>query len=169
MVVLKLLLVLTIIGCSTMLGIKKSKKYVIRERVLREAITFFKKLETEIKYMMTTLPNAIESARINLNSSLKDVLGVIGTDMLDGKHEFDLVFSNMDTITEILPYDKQLITNGIVSLGSSDVNSQINIIENTVDMLNSQYTEAKDDRQKNFKLYRTVGLVTGIVIAILFV
>lgn len=169
MIIFKLVLTSGIIICATILGIQKSKKFENREKILRESVTFFKILKTEIKYMVSTLPNAIESARVNLTTALRDCLGVISVGMLDGNISEALISQNIDSINDLLSYDKQLITNGIYMLGSSNIESEINIVDNTIDLLINQYVEAKDIRQKNSKLYKTVGLVTGIMIAILFV
>lgn len=169
MELIKILAVLTIIFAFAMLGIKKAKRYENREKILRESITFFKNLKSEIKYMLSSLPNAIESARVNLDTGLKDVMGLIGTSILENKADSGIVFENVNIIDELTFYDKQIIANGVSMLGSSDVEGQENIIENTVDMLMNQYVEAKELRQKNSKLYKTVGIATGIMIAILFV
>ena len=119
--------------------------------------------------MLSSLPNAIESARVNLDTGLKDVMGLIGTSILQNKIDNNIVFENVNIIDELTFYDKQIIANGVSMLGSSDVEGQENIIENTVDMLMNQYVEAKELRQKNCKLYKTVGIAAGIIIAILFV
>ena len=169
MEIVKILLIFTIIFAATSLGVKKAKKYENRERILRESITFFKNLKSEIKYMLSSLPNAIESARVNLDTGLKDVMGLIGTSILQNKIDNNMVFENVNIIDELTFYDKQIIANGVSMLGSSDVEGQENIIENTVDMLMNQYVEAKELRQKNCKLYKTVGIAAGIIIAILFV
>lgn len=169
MVVLKLILASGIVICGALIGIRKAKKFENREKILRESITFFKTLKTEIKYMMSTLPNAIESARVNLVTSLKDSMGAISVSMLDGDISEYGISRNVENIDELLPYDKQVITNGIYTLGSSDIESEINIVDNTIDLLINQYVEAKDIRQKNSKLYKTVGLVMGVMIAVIFI
>lgn len=169
MVILKLVLASGIVICGTLIGIRKAKRFENREKILRESITFFKTLKTEIKYMMTTLPNAIESARVNLVTSLKDSMGAISVSMLNGDISEHSISSNVENIDELLPYDKQVITNGIHMLGSSDIESEINIVDNTIDLLINQYVEAKDIRQKNSKLYKTVGLVMGVMIAVIFI
>lgn len=169
MILLKLILTSGIVICATIIGIRKAKRFENREKILREGITFFKILKTEIKYMVNTLPNAIESARINLSSILKDCLGIISVKMLEGNISEALISDSIDEINDLLAYDKQLITSGIYMLGSANIESEINLVDNTIDLLINQYVEAKEIRKKNSKLYKTVGLVTGIMIAILFV
>ena len=53
------------------------------------------------------------------------------------------------------------------NLGRSDIDGQINIIQNGIKVLENQIIEASDIKNKNSKLYKTVGIITGVMIVII--
>ena len=156
----------------TVLGIKKAKKYEIREYILNDYITTFKSLENDIKYMLVSLPDALEKIRHTLRDDVKNVLGAISVHMVK---ESDInsmnkkVMNEINSIYELTSYDKEIIYQGFSSLGKADVESQVSIIQNTVTSLSRQLTEANEEKNKNFKLYRSLGTAIGLMIAIVFI
>ena len=44
-------------------------------------VTFLKLVQNEMKYMLNSIPDAFEKSRMNLSSSLKNVIGAIVVDM----------------------------------------------------------------------------------------
>ena len=163
--------ILLVVIC-TILGIKKAKKYEIREYILNDYITTFKSLENDIKYMLVSLPDAIEKIRHTLRDDVKNVLGAISVHMVK---ESDInsmnkkVMNEINSIYELTSYDKEIIYQGFSSLGKADVESQVSIIQNTVTSLSRQLTEANEEKNKNFKLYRSLGTAIGLMIAIVFI
>ena len=170
--VVKVCICIALVIICTILGIKKSKKYEIREYILNDFITTFKSLKNDIEYMLISLPDAIEKIRHTLRAEVKDVLGAISVHMLD---ESDInsmnkrVMNEINNIYELTYYDKEIIYQGFSSLGKADVDSQISIIQNTVQRLSRQLGEANEEKNKNFKLYRTLGTAIGLMIAIVFI
>lgn len=172
MLAIKIIISFFIIILSTYIGILKSNKLKSREYILREMVTFLGLVQNEIKYMMSMLPNAYESARLKLNTELKDVIGRIVVDMLNvesiEKMEESMV-ENISNISSITDYDKNIFVTTLKNLGKSDLESQINIIENAKNMLQNQIKEATENKLKNSKLYKTVGVISGIIIVIIFI
>ena len=169
MEIIKWILSILVVIVSAALGLNKSKKFVEREHILSESITLFKRLQNEIVYLLSPLPNAIESARINLNTQLKDVVGSIGLSILQGSFNLHSVEMELSALFQLTQYDKQIIASGLVSLGMSDVSSQIGIIANTIELLEAQKNDAREEKVKNSKLYKTVGLISGVMLAIIFI
>lgn len=172
MLAIKLMISASIISISTYIGILKSNKLKSREYILREMVTFLGLVENEIRYMMSILPNAYESARQKLNTSLKDVIGKIVVDMLNFDNTAlveQSIVTNISTLDTLYDYDKNVFTSTLKNLGKSDLQSQINIIENGINILQNQIKEANEIKLKNSKLYKTVGTITGIMIVIIFI
>ncbi len=172
MLTIKVLISVAIISISTYIGILKSNKLKSREYILREMVTFLGLVENEIRYMMSILPNAYESARQKLNTNLKDVMGKIVVDMLkfDNTSLVDQsIVTNISTLDTLYDYDKNVFASTLKNLGRSDLDSQINIIENGINILQNQIKEANEVKLKNSKLYKTVGTITGIMIVIIFI
>lgn len=168
----KIIISFFIVSLSTYIGILKSNKLKSREYILREMVTFLGLVENEIRYMMSILPNAYESARQKLNTELKEVVGNIVVDMLNvndiNKIDESIVL-NISKINSLSEYDKNVFVSTLKSLGRSDLDSQINIIENGKSILQNQIKEATDIKLKNSKLYKTVGMISGIMIVVIFI
>ena len=54
-------------------------------------------------------------------------------------------------------------------LGQTDIEGQISEVEVVNDFLTVQLENASEERRKNEKMYRTLGLVTGLTIAIILI
>lgn len=169
MLILKLLIAGLIVGICTAIGIIKSKKYESREYILREAIMLFRGLKSEINYTLTPIPNAIESVRQNMKTSLKDVMGAVSFELLQYNTKGENITSEIARLQELSPYDIQIISSGIISLGKTDVEGQINVLNMTCETLETQLNDSIEAKKKNSKLYKTVGLATGLMIAIVFI
>lgn len=171
MFVLKILLGIIIIAITTHLGMLKSKKLHDREYVLREMITFLIGLQNEIMYCLSLLPNAYESVRMGLKTDLKYAIGNISIDMLN-KDEYTVERSIVENISEIdglADYDKNVIISTLKNLGKSNVEGQINIIQNSIATLENQVKEATEIKIKNSRMYRTIGMLSGLIIVVIFI
>lgn len=172
MSVLKIVISFAIVALTTYIGTFKARKLKQREYVLRDMITFLKLVENEIKYILNILPNAYEIARQKLNTTLKIQIGNIVVDMLstnDLKKIEDSIEKNISDIECLEKYDKEVITSTLKNMGRSDIEGQINIIENTLNILNSQIEEANEIKNTNSKLYRTIGIIAGLMLVIIFI
>ena len=168
----KIICSLVIVITCTLLGMQKARKLSDREYILREFVSFLNSVKNEIKYMLTILPNAYEVARIPLKTKLKDAIGAISLDMLNDGRSLVVEASinkNISEISELESYDKTLITSTLKNLGMTNVEGQINIIENTIKNIESQINEAVYIKNKNSRMYRTIGALCGIMIVVVFI
>ncbi len=172
MLVFKLILSIIIVITTTYIGYTFATKLRKREETLRECVTFFNLVENEIKYNLSILPNAYEISRQKLKSDLNISIGQIVVDILEfDNYEYTdkSIIKNIETIKELTSYDKNIIISTLKNLGRSDVDSQINILENAKQIINSQIEEALNYKNKNSKLYRVVGTIAGVMIVIVLI
>lgn len=171
MIILKIVLATLIICITTYLGMLKSKRLYDREYILREMVSFLIGLENEIKYCLSLLPNAYEAARMSLKTNLKYALGNISIDMLK-EDEYIVDRSIVDNISQIdglVEYDKNVIISTLRNLGKSNVEGQINIIQNSITTLDNQIKEANEMKIKSSRMYRTIGMLSGLIIVVVFI
>jgi stage III sporulation protein AB len=169
MFVFKLIISSIIIGITSYLGFLKSKKLYDREYILREYVTFLKSVKNEIEYCLNILPNAYEISRQKLNTKLKFVIGNIVNDMIEGNDIDKSIVDNVNNISELNNYDKDTIITSLKSLGKSNVEGQINIILNSINNIESLIIEANEYKQKNSKMYKNIGTISGLVIVVLLI
>ena len=161
--------IMIVIGCGY-IGVYKAKKLRDREYILRDMVTFLGLVENEIRYMLSILPNAYEVSRQKLLTSLKISIGQIVVDMLASDSEFGIdqsIVRNISSLEGLTEYDKNVFLSTLKNLGRSDLDGQINIIENSINIIENQIKEANDIKLKNSKLYKTVGIIAGIMIVII--
>ena len=169
MLIFKIIIATLIVGVCALIGINKAREYELREYILREANYMFKTIEGEIKYTLATLPNAIESARVNMNTALKDVMGSVGLELINCNVSYENISKEISKLKSLTPYDKQVLLNAIVELGKTDVEGQSAIINMTCNTLERQLEDSIEEKKKNTKVYKTAGLATGLIIAIVFI
>ena len=63
--------------------------------------------------------------------------------------------------------DRNALENLSKLLGKTDLQGQLNQIEMTEDFLNEQIRKAEQEKNKNEKMYRTLGAIIGMVIVII--
>lgn len=78
-------------------------------------------------------------------------------------------FEESDKIKNITNEDKEIIKTFGKLLGKIDIKGQIGQIELTTKLIEKQIEKAEIDKNKNFKLYKTMGMIFGIGICIIFV
>ena len=172
MIAFKIIIGALIVVVTTYIGFLVAKKLQKREETLRETILFFDMVENEIRYMLNVLPNAYESARQRLKGDLKIVIGQIVVDMLaSDNYELSgkIISSNINLLKELTSYDKEVIISTLKNLGRSDVDAQVNILENAKRTIQVQIDEAIEYKNKNSKLYKAVGTIAGMMIVIILV
>ena len=172
MIVVKLVISICIVCATTIIGSLKAKKLKDREYILREMVTFLKLVQNEIQYMMSILPNAYEISRQKLVTELKISIGQIVIDMLNSNGDFLIdqsIVTNISKIEGLTDYDKSVFTSTLKNLGRSDLEGQINIIQNGITIIENQIKEASQIKISNSKLYKTMGIISGLMIVIIFI
>lgn len=171
MIFIKIVISIVILCITSYIGIELASSLKEREEILIDMITFLKMVENEMIYMLNSLPNAYEISRQKLNSKLKDVIGTIVIDMTNyGVDKIDSsITNNINNLTALEEYDKEIIISTLKNLGRSDLSSQNNIIENGIAIIKNQIKEARSIKEKNSKVYKTIGIISGLIIVVIFI
>lgn len=171
MIFIKIIISIAILCITSYIGIEMSKSLKAREEILTDFITFLRLLQNEMIYMANSLPVSFEISRQRLSSRLKDVIGAIALDISEyGSNKVDMsITNNVNTLEELNDYDKDIIISTLKNLGRSDIDSQNNIIENAICIIQKQIKEANTKKVKSSKVYKTVGVITGLIIVVIFI
>lgn len=171
MIFIKIIISIVILFITSYIGIEMAGALRSREEILTDMITFLRLVQNEMMYMLNSLPVAYEMSRQRLNTELKNVLGAISLDMSKlGTGKVDAsITNNINSIKSLNEYDKEIIISTLKNLGRSDLESQYNIIENGITIINKQIKEANEIKNKNSKVYKTIGVITGLMIVIIFI
>ena len=156
------------LSCS-LIGILISKKYVNRVNELREFKNALNMFKTKIKYTYEPLPEIFAEISENIDSSIAIVFKIASEKMeictAGEAWNLALKFEDLSIDEE----DRNVLKNLSKLLGKTDIQGQLNQIEMTSDFLDKQIRKAENQKDKNEKLYRTLGMLLGMAIVIILI
>jgi len=172
--ILKMIAIITVFFTCTIIGYIYGKRFSTRLENLIILEQCIKILETEIVYGSTPLPEALSNVYIKGNIKVSFIFEEIKNDLLSNKRGlvYNSFLSVEDKMYNKLNFKKEDVETffslGRV-LGTSDrLDQQKNFIL-IYTQIAALILEAKNEKNKNEKLYKNLGVITGIGIIIIFV
>ena len=169
MQIIKFIILLVILGISIYIGILVSKKYVNREKELKEFKNALSILGTQIKFTYEPLPIIFKQ----IGEITKGNTGNIFTNAYKqmGKYTASKAWENAveESNGSLKKEDKDVIKRLSNLLGQVDVEGQLKEIALVDNFLNTQIEKAEEERKKNERLYRILGTTIGMAIVIILV
>ncbi|ABR48646.1 Sporulation stage III, protein AB [Alkaliphilus metalliredigens QYMF] len=171
--ILKLLLSILIVICSGLIGIIYAKAYIDRSKLLRDLISTLQMLETEIMYGATPLPELMVLLAAKSEREIARLFQMTAHNLQkhDG-HTFASVWRKsvnvMGKETVLKERDIALLVSLGNNLGISDQENQVKHIRLTMEEMRRNYDEAIMLQRKNEKLYKSLGVLFGLTVVIVF-
>ncbi|NMA95966.1 MAG: stage III sporulation protein AB [Clostridiales bacterium] len=168
----KLVFNLIIIGSSTLLGNHMANRYVQRVRQLHILQICIAKLETEIIYYSTFLPEALKNVGIGIDGVIGEFLCEVSSILQDKhsasiKNAWEKALETKKKNMDINEEDREIIERFGSQLGLADIKVQRQLFELTQAQLYRQGERAEEDRIKYAKLYKSLGFLSGLTIVII--
>ncbi len=167
--IVKLLIGVGIIICSTRIGIIYSKKYLYRLNELDEFKNNFKIIENKIKYTYEPLDQIFiqisEISDYQMSNIYKNVADNIKKEGAENAWKNEIESSKLCLKKE----DKDVLKEFSVLLGKTNKEGQINQIKFVNSLLDRQIEKAKSDKEKNEILVKKLGAILGIVLFIVLI
>lgn len=169
MQILKYILLIIIFSLSTAIGMMISKMYENRVTELKEFKNILNIIKTKIKF--TYEPLAEIFGQISKDNTTK-------VEEIFSKMANRLEYSQVKTVWEnciqeadisIKQEDKDILKKLGKLLGQTDVEGQVSEIEVTESFLDIQIDKAEEEKKKNKKMYKTLGIVMGLVFVIILI
>lgn len=172
MYILKIIgIIMIIISCS-LIGHYQGSRYSKRLNNLRYIQNCIQLLETEIIYLSTPLPDAMENVFKKGNKKVSFIFEDIKQYLVQCKNTSVLESFNyvLDINKDKLNYTDEdieiLLTLGRV-LGISDKLDQQKHIKTVLIQLRTQENQAEEKMKRNEPMFKKLGVLTGLTIAIL--
>ncbi|MDR0978745.1 MAG: stage III sporulation protein AB [Lachnospiraceae bacterium] len=167
MIIIKTFIYISIFSTATLIGILLSNKYINRVKELKELKVALNIFKTKIRF--TSEP---------LSEIFLEIFNLLKTDV---KYIFKNARDNMtifpagtawenaldECTASINNDDKNALKQLGKLLGKTDIDGQISEIELTETFLNIQIIEAEKEKEKNQKLYKSLGVIGGLGIVII--
>ena len=167
---IKILIYTFIFLLSSLIGFLISKKYANRVNELKEFKNALNIFKTKIKYTYEPIPdifNEISNSTNNFNLNISNVFKTASNKMklLPAGDAWNIALQ-MDNLN-INDEDKSILKGLSKLLGKTDVKGQISQIELTEGFLDTQIIKAEKEKNKNERLYKTLGMIIGLAIVII--
>lgn len=166
--ILKFIISGLIIYVCTYLGICKAKTYEVRERELKRiktSLAFFKsKVEFTYEPIQEIFTQISKSVYLH-----KDNIFLRTVELLKA---YNIEYAWENAVEENSAFnkeDKEVLKMFAKLLGKTDKNGQISEIEITQSFVQKQLEKAEIEKNKNVKLYRTLGISLGVGIVIILI
>lgn len=156
----KTILLFAIFSLSTVIGILISKMYENRVKELRQFKNILNIIKTKIKFTYEPLTEIFNQISQEKSSKIEEIFENVKYSWMDAIQEADI---------SITQEDKDILKELGKVLGQTDADSQVNEIEVTESFLNMQIEKAEEARKKNQKMYKTLGVVVGLVFVIILI
>lgn len=165
---------LLIIFSTTLMGFYYGRKYSSRLKSLIYMEQCIKILETEIVYGAVPLPEALTNVYNKGNKNVSFVFEDIKDHLLDNKkgeifHSFSHVNISLRDRLNFKEEDIEMFLSLGRVVGSSDRQDQEKNFKLILNQIMVLEREAKLERDKNEKMFKNLGILTGLAIVIILV
>lgn len=169
---LKLLGSLLILISATSAGFVKARQYENRSSQIRELILALQRLETEISYGYTPLPEALEKMAVQMKEPLRSLFADAAKRMnsSEGMTAQDIL---QETIaqhwgrTAMKKVEQEVLRQLSCTLGTSDRMDQMKHIALAAEQLKHEEGTAREEQNKYAKMSKSLGLLVGALVVIL--
>lgn len=162
-------LLLIIIG-STSIGFLLAKRYNSRIQELKKLLNLINIFQNKMKFTHKPLKDIMEeTAKISNEDEISDIFFSASVKLKEKPLEMAWKES-IDEKTFLLNLKKEdidLIKSLSNLLGKTDIDGQMSEIEQFKILLNSNIKNAEEEKEKNAKMYKSLGTIIGLAIVII--
>lgn len=164
----KFIISILIICICSYLGICKAKTYEIREKELKRiksSLSFFK---SKIEFTYEPIQEVFEqiSKSVYLH---KDNIFLRTTEHMKSLDINSAWNESIEENENFNSEDKEILKMFGKLLGKTDKSGQLSEIEITQEFIEKQIEKAEQEKIKNSKLYKTLGIISGVGIVIILI
>lgn len=149
------------------IGLYQSGKLKRREACLSEIVRFLEEFGVQISYR--SLP--VEQLIHETNRAESGFINLVDKKLSEIKHnDWHSAWNQaVEETSELNKEDKELLFSLGSQLGSSDVSGQVALLEMNKNLFSRKLTEAIGENSKKGKMYRSVGVLAGLGIAVIII
>lgn len=167
MIFLKSIILILILGICSYLGIYKSKIFENRVSDLNKFQNALVMFKSKIEFTYEPIKNIFEDISNVIYKNDENIF------LETIKNKNDICSSWCEAINNLHnnfdKEDREIIKMLGKLLGKTDINGQVNEIELTMNLIKNQVKKAEFEKNKNSKLFKTIGVVVGLGICIVLI
>lgn len=166
---LKYVLLGIIFSISSFIGITIAKKYGTRVKELKEIQRALHIFEEKIKFTYEPIPDVFEDLSKKCIKSIGDIFLEASKNMkiMSAGEAWETALDNSNT--KLTKDDIEVLKGMAKMLGKTDLDGQVSEIKLTEKFIDTKIEEAQIEKCKNEKLYKTLGITTGLTIVVVLI
>ena len=160
---------ITIFGLAVYWGNSKANQYVNRVKELVSIKSALNIFENKIKFTQSPLEEIFKNIAENCSEgNIKNIFQVLAIKPNTNIHKsWENIINNAET--NLNGEDKKILIDMGKILGTTDVDGQVSNIRITSSFIDRQIEKAEQEKEKNVKMFRTLGIVSGLAIIIILI
>ena len=166
---IKCIIYILIFSSSTYIGILISKQYSNRVNELKEIKLALNILKTKIRFTNEPLYSVFKEISSSSKGNVSNLFKNMSESLKNNSAKVSWEQGIENEILAIKKQDRQALKSMGKLLGKTDLDGQISEIELTESFLETQILDAEKEKDKNEKLYKTLGMVTGVGIIVILI
>ncbi|WP_336786864.1 stage III sporulation protein SpoIIIAB [Paenibacillus sp. MMO-177] len=171
---IKLLGAVLILFAGTMIGFQQAARLAARPRQLRQLAHALQRLETEIGYGHTPLPEALvrtaEAVPEPLAQLFRDTADrVQGPEGLTFRESWEQAMTSGWGLTALRQTEQSVMLRLGSTLGISDKEDQLKHIHLALLQLKAEEDTAREDQSRYEKMWKSLGVLIAVLVVILMV
>ncbi len=167
MYIFKCMLLILIFSLSSAIGIMIAKVYENRVKELKEFKNILNIMKTKMKFTYEPLEEIFKEISSNNSTKIEKIFGKMSNQILYGQVKDIWEDCIQEADISINQEDKDVLKKLGKLLGQTDVEGQVSEIDVTQSFLDVQIEKAEEEKKKNQKMYKTLGIVVGLVFVII--
>jgi len=171
-VLLKLIGSMCLLFAGTLYGFFEAMQYARRPKQIRQLVGVLQRLETEISYGLTPLPEALMTTSRQVEGPLAVLLRTAAErlESRDGsttREIWDFAVKGAWGQTAMKSAEKEILLQLGFSLGVSDRDDQVKHLRLAISHLQVEEAAALDEQRKYERMWRSLGVLCGALAVIL--
>ncbi len=169
MEIIKFMFLTTIFCISAFIGILISKTYTTRVKQLAEIQRALNIFEEKIKFTYEPVPDVFLEISKTCKDEIKCIFENASNNMkvMTAGEAWEAALDSSNT--KLTKDDIETLKGLAKMLGKTDLDGQVSEIRLTKKFLETKIKEAEIEKNKNEKLYKTLGLTVGLTIVIVLI
>lgn len=168
----KFVLVLLVFVLATLIGYALAGRFKTRVAEINDMIFALDIFETKIKYTYDSLTTSFLYIADSLKTKVYRLFYITAEQLKENRNMsagecFKQVVDDEKIFLALNKDDIEIIKGLGICLGQVDIEGQLKNIKLVSESLKKQLNEATEDNKKNFKLYRNMGVLSGLIIMII--
>ena len=169
MIGLKSFLLIGILSITMLIGITQSKKFNHRVNQLIEMQRALNIFEEKIKFTYEPIPDVFMEISKICTDDIADIFktAVQKMKVMTAGEAWEIALEQSNT--KFTKDDLEILKGLAKMLGRTDLDGQVSEIRLTKKFIDTKIEEAENIRNKNSKLYKTLGWTSGLAIVIILI